>query len=45
MQAPEIGRLVAEQVAGGAITSLDVRELQLSRFAENRRTSSLGMVF
>ncbi|MDQ1717123.1 MAG: hypothetical protein QOE89_1076 [Pseudonocardiales bacterium] len=45
MQAPELGRLVAEQVADGAITSLDVRDLQLSRFAGGKRSSALGMVF
>jgi sarcosine oxidase subunit beta len=45
MQAPELGRLVAEQVADGAITSLDVSDLRLSRFAGGKRISALGMVF
>lgn len=33
MQAPEVGRLVAEQVTDGAITSLDVSSLGPERFA------------
>jgi sarcosine oxidase subunit beta len=33
MQAPEVGRLVAEQVTDGAITSLDVRSMGPERFA------------
>ena len=33
MQAPEVGRLVAEQVATGAITSIDASALRLERFA------------
>jgi sarcosine oxidase, subunit beta len=33
MQAPEIGRLVAEQIDTGAITSLDTSALRLDRFA------------
>jgi sarcosine oxidase subunit beta len=44
MQAPEIGRLVAEQVTRGAITSVDPTPLRLERFAgvpQNR----LGLVF
>jgi sarcosine oxidase subunit beta len=32
MQAPEVGRLVAEQVTDGAITSLDVSSLGPERF-------------
>jgi len=43
MQAPELGRLVAEQVRDGAITSLDTSALGLARFAAT--TSRLGMVF
>jgi sarcosine oxidase subunit beta len=34
MQAPEIGRLVAEQVTDGTITSIDTGALRLERFAE-----------
>ncbi|MEO7069280.1 MAG: FAD-dependent oxidoreductase [Nostocoides sp.] len=34
MQAPEIGRLVAEQVSDGSITSIDTSALRLERFAE-----------
>jgi sarcosine oxidase, subunit beta len=56
MQAPEIGRLVAEQVTRGAITSLDTSPLRLERFATagdacgagprgTARTTSLGLVF
>ena len=33
MQAPEIGRLAAEQIVDGAITSLDVSPLRLDRFS------------
>jgi sarcosine oxidase subunit beta len=33
MQSPEIGRLVAEQIETGAITSLDTSALRLERFA------------
>lgn len=33
MQAPEVGRLVAEQVTDGAITSLDVSPMSPQRFA------------
>jgi sarcosine oxidase subunit beta len=33
MQAPEVGRLVAEQVTTGAITSLDVTPMAVQRFA------------
>ena len=32
MQAPEVGRLVAEQVTTGAITSLDVSPMSVQRF-------------
>ena len=42
MQAPEVGRLVAEQVTDGAITSLDVSPMSPQRFASGVR--SLDMV-
>jgi sarcosine oxidase subunit beta len=45
MQAPELGRLVAEQVADGAITSLDVRSLALARFATDRPLAPATMIF
>ncbi len=45
MQAPEIGRLVAEQVAAGAITSVDVSALRLDRFAAPASAGQLGLVF
>jgi len=44
MQAPEIGRLAAEQVATGAITSIDVSALRLSRFTVDR-ANHVDMVF
>ncbi|MCU1655429.1 MAG: dependent oxidoreductase [Pseudonocardiales bacterium] len=45
MQAPEIGRLVAEQIAQGAITSIDTSALRLERFAAATQTNQLGLVF
>jgi sarcosine oxidase, subunit beta len=45
MQAPEIGRLVAEQIGTGAITSIDVSALRLERFAATAATERLGLVF
>jgi sarcosine oxidase subunit beta len=42
MQAPEVGRLVAEQVSQGAITSLDVSSMSPQRFAGGTR--ALDMV-
>lgn len=45
MQAPEIGRLVAEQVVRGAITSIDTSALRLERFATADRAGRLGLVF
>jgi sarcosine oxidase, subunit beta len=45
MQAPEIGRLVAEQIQTGAITSIDSRALRLDRFATATRAGQLGLVF
>ncbi|HUA31507.1 MAG TPA: FAD-dependent oxidoreductase, partial [Streptosporangiaceae bacterium] len=49
MQAPEIGRLVAEQVTTGAITSLDTAPLRPDRFTEAAQAGHagqrLGLVF
>jgi sarcosine oxidase subunit beta len=45
MQAPEIGRLVAEQIATGAITSIDATALRLERFAVAADAGQLGLVF
>jgi len=45
MQAPEIGRLVAEQVETGAITSIDVTALRPARFATATSAGQLGLVF
>ncbi len=45
MQAPEIGRLVAEQVTRGAITSLDVSALRPDRFTAAASQDRLGLVF
>jgi sarcosine oxidase subunit beta len=45
MQAPEIGRLVAEQVTTGAITSLDTAPLRPDRFTDADRADQLGLVF
>jgi sarcosine oxidase, subunit beta len=47
MQAPEIGRLVAEQIDTGAITSLDTSLLRLDRFeaAAGPGGRQLGLVF
>ncbi|HKC27550.1 MAG TPA: FAD-binding oxidoreductase, partial [Jatrophihabitans sp.] len=45
MQAPEIGRLVAEQVTTGAITSVDASALRLERFAETRAAQRVELVF
>lgn len=44
MQAPEIGRLAAEQVATGRIDSLDATPLRLDRFAAATATN-VGLVF
>jgi sarcosine oxidase, subunit beta len=49
MQAPEIGRLVAEEAAAGEITSADVTPLRIERFARPGSASSaastpVGMV-
>ena len=45
MQAPEIGRLVAEQITDGAITSVDVKPLRLERFAATAAGDRVEMVF
>jgi len=46
MQSPEIGRLVAEQIQAGAITSLDTSALRLERFAAaSAGPERLGLVF
>jgi sarcosine oxidase, subunit beta len=45
MQAPEIGRLVAEQIVTGAITSIDSRALRPDRFATATSAGQLGLVF
>jgi sarcosine oxidase subunit beta len=45
MQAPEIGRLVAEQVTTGGITSLDTTPLRPDRFEDADRAGQLGLVF
>jgi sarcosine oxidase, subunit beta len=45
MQAPEIGRLVAEQVETGAITSIDASALRPDRFAAATSAGQLGLVF
>jgi sarcosine oxidase subunit beta len=44
MQAPEIGRLVAEQVTAGTITSLDTSALRPGRFAD-ATTHRVELVF
>lgn len=44
MQAPEVGRLVAEQVTQGAITSLDVTPLGPQRFERGSGTRRLDTV-
>jgi hypothetical protein len=45
MQAPEIGRLAAEQVLTGAITSVDASALRLERFANSSAGGPVGLVF
>jgi sarcosine oxidase subunit beta len=45
MQSPEIGRLVAEQVETGAISSLDASALRLERFGAAQGHARLGLVF
>jgi sarcosine oxidase subunit beta len=45
MQAPEIGRLAAEQVVTGAITSVDASALRLERFADATLGQRVELVF
>jgi sarcosine oxidase, subunit beta len=45
MQAPEIGRLVAEQVETGAITSIDTGALRPGRFTAATASERVGLVF
>ncbi|MFE5708749.1 NAD(P)/FAD-dependent oxidoreductase [Rhodococcus koreensis] len=45
IQAPEIGRLVTEQVTTGAITSIDLSELSLARFQTGAIENSVSLVF
>jgi sarcosine oxidase, subunit beta len=45
MQAPEIGRLVVEQIQTGAITSIDASALRPDRFATATSAGQLGLVF
>jgi sarcosine oxidase subunit beta len=45
MQAPEIGRLVAEQVVTGAVTSVDASALLLERFAGSAVGRRVELVF
>jgi sarcosine oxidase subunit beta len=45
MQSPEIGRLIAEEVVTGQITSLDVTPLRIDRFSAVVESTSVGMVF
>ena len=44
MQAPEVGRLAAEQITEGAITSVDAAALRLDRFA-TASASAVELVF
>jgi sarcosine oxidase subunit beta len=46
MQAPEIGRLVAEQIKDGAMSSYDVSRLAVDRFRHDHRPDqNIGLVF
>lgn len=45
MQAPEIGRLVNEQITTGAITSLDASALRIERFSSANPGARVGLVF
>jgi sarcosine oxidase subunit beta len=45
MQAPEIGRLVAEEVTTGAVTSVDLTDLRLERFSRAASGRSVELVF
>ena len=44
MQAPEIGRLVAEEVVTGQISSVDVTPLRIQRFSQAAQGTAVGMV-
>ena len=44
MQAPEVGRIVAEQVTVGRISSLDASALSLARFTGDRPVAGIGLV-
>ena len=45
MQAPEIGRLVAEEVVTGQISSVDMTPLRIQRFSHAVQGTAVGMVF
>ncbi len=45
MQAPEIGRLAAEQIRTGDITSVDISALRLERFTATAAGERVGLVF
>jgi sarcosine oxidase, subunit beta len=45
MQSPEIGRLVAEEVVTGQISSVDVTPLRIQRFSHAAQGAAVGMVF
>jgi glycine/D-amino acid oxidase-like deaminating enzyme len=45
MQAPEIGRLVAEEVVTGHISSVDMTPLRIQRFSHAVQGTAVGMVF
>ena len=45
MQGPEIGRLVAEQITAGAITSIDASALRLERFTDDTSGARVKSVF
>jgi sarcosine oxidase subunit beta len=45
MQAPEIGRLAAEQITAGAIESIDVTPLRIERFTTAANTRAVELVF
>jgi sarcosine oxidase subunit beta len=44
MQAPEIGRLVAEEVVTGQVSSVDVTPLRIQRFSQAAQGTAVGMV-
>ena len=44
MQAPEIGRLVAEEVITGQVGSMDVTPLRIQRFSQAAQGAAVGMV-